>query len=294
MIGALVALISLDVTRRLVAGGIVATTLTVVGATNATPIVIETSAPHGLIRPAHAVVADVAGNDAANGVWVLTPTDTTHVSLSTFTPAGAPLLSVGTGSYTSGGTMSIAFPDGSILLGRRNVAMNMAVTTPRIVFVPIGSPAWELDPYGGVIPATSIPRTLASQTTEQIAMKRSRQLTTERQRFEVHVTGCASPPSPDFGDFDVTQALYQELYASMFDLVTPDRARILSGSWVSQTPDIQTLDTRGQKWVGIVEIAQPVTDNPLSFIPTSTDGTISINFINGASGDATVVIIPPV
>lgn len=294
MIGALIALLSLDVTRKLVAGGIIATSLTVVGATNATPIVLETSAPHGLIRPSHAVVADVAGNDAANGVWVLTPTDTTHVSLSTYTPAGVPTLSVGTGTYTSGGTISIAFPDGSILLGRRNVAMNMAVTTPRIVFVPLGSPAWELDPYGGIIPSTAFPRTLASQTTEQIAMKRSRQLCTERQRFEVHVTGCASPPSPDFGDFDVTQALYQELYGSMFDLITPDRARVLSGAWTSQTTDIQSLDTRGQKWVGIVEIAQPVTDSPLSFIPSSTDGTISINFINGASGDATVVTIPPV
>ncbi len=293
MIGALVALLSLDVTRKLVAGGRVCTTLTVVGATNATPIVIETSAAHGLIRPAHAVVADVAGNDAANGVWVLTPTDATHVSLSTYTPAGVPTLSVGDGSYVSGGTIQIAFPDGSILLGRRNVAMQMATATPRIVFVPIGSPAWELDPYGGIIPPSPIPRTLASQTTEQIAMKRSRQLCTERQRFEVHVTGCATPPDPDFGDFDVTQALYQSLYGSMFDLITPDRARVLSGNWASQSADIQTLDTRGQKWVGVVEIAQPVTDSPLSFIPSSTDGTFVINFINGSSGDATIVTLPP-
>jgi hypothetical protein len=171
--------------------------------------------------------------------------------------------------------------------------MNMAVVTPRIVFVPLGSPAWELDPYGGVIPTSPRPRTLASQTTEQIAMKAARQLVTERQRFEVHVTGCANPPDPDFGDFDVAQALYHTLYGSMFDMISPDRARVLSGTWVSQTLDIQTLDTRGQKWVGVVEIAQAVTDSPLSFIPTSTDGTISINFVNGSSGDATVVMIPP-
>ncbi len=294
MIGALVALLSLDVTRKLVAAGAIATTFTVIGATNATPIVLETDDEHGLVRPTHAVVSGVAGNAAANGVWVLTPTDPTHVALSTFTPGGIVTPSVGSGPYTSGGAIDVAFPDGSILLGRRNVAMSMAVVAPRIVFVPMGSPAWEIDPYGGVIPTTPRPRTLATQTTEQIVMKAQRQLNTEKQRFEVHVTGCASPPDPDFGDFDVTQALYQTLYGSMFDMITPDRAKVLSGRWVSQSEDVHTLDARGQKWVGIVEICQPVTDSPLSFIPTSTDGTMSINFINGASGDATVVLIPPV
>ncbi len=294
MIGALVALLSLDMTRKLVAAGIVATTFTVTGATNATPIVLTTSAAHGIVRPVHGVVADVAGNDEANGVWVLTPTDPTHLSLSTYSRGGIPTPSVGSGSYSSGGTIQIAFPDGSILLGRRNVAMSTATATPRIVFVPTGSPAWELDPYGGVIPTSPRPRTLATQTTEQIVMKQSRQLNTERQRFEVHVTGCASPPDPDFGDFDTTQAIYQSLYGSLFDAVSPDRARVLGGSWVSQGQDIQTLDTRGQKWVGIIEIAQPVTDSPLDFIPVSTTGTFSINLVNGSSGDATVVLIPPV
>ncbi len=289
MIGALVALLSLDMTRKLVAAGMATSVLTIVGATTTTPIVLEMSTAHGLTRPVHGVVANVGGMAEADDVWVCTPTDSTHLALSTYSPGGIPTASIGAGTYSSGGTVSIAFPDGSILLGRRNIAMQTSVATPRIVFVPVGSPRWELDPYGGVIPASNLPRTLASQTTEQIVMKQHRQLTSERQRFEVHVTGCASPPDPDFGDFDVTQAIYQSLYGTMFNLIGPDRCTVLGGHWPSQDETIQTLVTRGQKWVGSVEIVQPVIDDPLAFVPASTDGTISVNFFNGSSGDATVI-----
>lgn len=293
MIGALISYLSLDVTRKLVAASIIAKTLTIAAATNATPVVVTTSAPHGFNRPAHGVVEGVGGNTGANGLWVLTPASASTFTLSTFDGQGNVVNSIGTGVYTSGGTIKIAFPDGSILLGRRNVAMQMAVATPRIVFVPVGSSAWTLDAYGGVIPPATLPRTRASETAEQQTMKLARQLTTERQKFEVHVTGCAEPASPDFGDFDVTQALYQTLYGSMFDLITPDRARVLGGSWVSQDVTIQTFDTRGQKWVGIVEIAQPVTDNPLSFVPSGTFGTITIGLEGASSGDQTIIVTGP-
>ncbi len=292
MIGALVALLSLSTTERLVAAGVVAMTLSVTGATNATPVVVQTATPHGLIRPAHGVVANIGGNADANGTWVLTPTDATHLRLSTFSNQGAYQDSVGSGSYTSGGTIQIAFPDGSILLGRRNVAMQTSVATPRIVFVPMGSPAWDLEPYGGVIPPGMLPRTLAAETPEQRTMKQSRQLATEAFRFEVHVTGCASPPSPDFGDFDVTQALYQTLYGVIHDRITAPRGRVLGGRWASQDEDVQQLDVRGQKWIGIVEIQQPVIDNPLAFIPTGTVGIITVNFAGGSSGDQTIIVTP--
>lgn len=293
MIGALISYLSLDVTRKLVAASIIAKTLTITAATNATPVVLTTSAPHGFNRPAHGVVSGVGGNTGANGLWVLTPATASTFTLSTFDGQGNVVNSIGTGPYTSGGTIQIAFPDGSILLGRRNVAMQMAVATPRIVFVPIGSSSWALDAYGGVIPPATIPRSRSSETAEQQTMRLARQLITERQKFEVHVTGCAEPASPDFGDFDVTQALYQTLYGSMFDLITPDRARVLGGEWVSQDVAIQTFDTRGQKWVGIVEIAQPVTDNPLSFVPSGTFGTITVGLEGASSGDQTIIVTGP-
>jgi hypothetical protein len=294
MIGALISLISLDVTKKLVAAGVVFSTLSVVGASNVTPIVLTTSAPHRLVRPSHGVVAGVAGNANANGTWVLTPTGASTLRLSSYDAQGIPYAPSGSGSYTSGGTVKIAFPDGSILLGRRNMALATAVVSPRIVFVPVGSPVWELDPYGGVPMPATLPRARSSETAEQQAMMLQPQLITERSRFEVHVTGCSNPPDPDFGDFDATQSLYHMLYASMYKLISPARAKVLVGKWTSQGEDTQTtlLDSRGQKWVGVVEISQPVTESPLSFVPMSTVAEIIVSLPSAASADQTIIVVP--
>jgi hypothetical protein len=68
---------------------------TVTGATNASPIVIQTSAAHGLTSGDSVRVAGVQGNAGANGTWVATVVDSTHFSM---------LGSVGSGAYTTGGT----------------------------------------------------------------------------------------------------------------------------------------------------------------------------------------------
>lgn len=68
---------------------------TVTGATNATPIVITTSASHLFGTKDWVVIANVAGNTAANGTWQIT-----KLSATTFSLTG----SVGSGAYTSGGT----------------------------------------------------------------------------------------------------------------------------------------------------------------------------------------------
>lgn len=73
----------------------IVTALTVTNATNATPIVITTSANHGLNTGDGIRIASVLGNTAANGDWVVTAISATTFSLNT---------SVGNGAYTSGGT----------------------------------------------------------------------------------------------------------------------------------------------------------------------------------------------
>lgn len=287
MIGPLVSLLSLEMTRRLVAAGLVFSSLTITAATNATPIVVTTSTAHGFIRPTHAWISGVAGNTAANGAWVLTPVGETRLRLSSYDLQGAPVVSAGSAAYSSGGTIQTAFPDGSILLGRRNVAMQMAVATPRIVFVPVGSPAWTLDPYGGVGATGAIPRSVSGQTAEQKTMALQRQIATEKQRFEVHVTGSAVPSDPDFGDFDVTQTIYQTLYSVMFDVLSSPRVAVLSGDWVSQRLNVGQLDSRGQKWVGMIEIMQPVVQHPLAFIQSIAGAGANVQHANSfTSADA--------
>jgi hypothetical protein len=69
----------------------------VTGATKASPIVIQTSAAHGLASGAIATVSGVNGNTSANGAFKITVVDATHFSLNGTT---------GNANYTSGGTWS--------------------------------------------------------------------------------------------------------------------------------------------------------------------------------------------
>lgn len=71
---------------------------TVTGATNASPIVI-TSTAHGLTTGTRVTVAGVGGNTAANGDFTITKIDANTFSLDG---------STGNGAYTSGGTWHVS------------------------------------------------------------------------------------------------------------------------------------------------------------------------------------------
>ena len=73
---------------------------TIVGATNASPIVITVQNTHNLLTGDTAIIASVGGNTAANGTWIITRISTTQFSLNG---------SSGNGSYTSGGTSTQKF-----------------------------------------------------------------------------------------------------------------------------------------------------------------------------------------
>lgn len=289
MIGALVAIISLNFTTILVNAGQVAATLPITGATATTPVAITCPA-HGvpLGRVVHGVVAGVGGVTGANGTWVATPTDADTFTLSAFTGQGATFPSVGVGSYTGGGTLSYAFPDYQILLGRRFVALGTAVASPRIVFVPTTEPAFGFDEYGGVFTS---PPGAGRGNAEQQAEKLQPQLATQHTTFEVYVTGAANPPSPDFGDFDAAQAIAQGLYASMFDTMGA-RVKMLRGDWPSQKVSSGTQTQRGQQWMGIFSFSQPVTDAPLTFVPSGTSLVITVEPQGGSGSDVVTITIP--
>jgi hypothetical protein len=89
----------------LVATGLSIAGTSVSGATNASPIAIATSTPHGLSTGGQVAIDAVHGNLAANGYWVVTVVDTTHFTLNG---------STGSGAYTSGGTV-YAIPSTALL-----------------------------------------------------------------------------------------------------------------------------------------------------------------------------------
>ena len=82
-----------------------AATLVVSGATNATPIVITTTAAHGLQTGERVIVSGVVGNLAANGVFFVAVTDVDKFALYGIWSGGAVANPVaGSGAYTSGGS----------------------------------------------------------------------------------------------------------------------------------------------------------------------------------------------
>jgi hypothetical protein len=76
--------------------GVPPATITITGATNATPIIVLTSTAHGIVDVSYGTVSGVGGNLGANGSWIVRRVDATHLEL-----CG----SAGTGAYTSGGTL---------------------------------------------------------------------------------------------------------------------------------------------------------------------------------------------
>lgn len=288
MIAAFVSLISLNLTLSLVQDyGVIYKTLPITGATVTTPIKV-TSAAHGIPagRLIHGIVSGVSGTTEANGLWILTPVDADTFALTTLDAQGNVVESVGANAYISGGQVQWALPDGQILLGRRNKMLATMAATPRFVFIPTTGRAWSFESYGGagpdLVPAAVPP---ARGSAQQQTMKLEPQLATQFTTFEVYVNG-AGPDygdaiNPDYADFEATQALVHALYAQLFDAVGGvPRAKILRESWPSQAETQGSQTQRGQQWMGVLEIQQPVVKPPKQFVPTGVSATLIVEPVN--------------
>jgi hypothetical protein len=106
-------------------------TLTVAGATNASPIVITTTAPHGLVTGAQVAISLVQGNTAANGTFTITVTGP-----NSFTLDG----SSGNGVWTAGGVVTLP---GALSLSQ---ALNASIADVTTIAATLGAGAPSLDP----------------------------------------------------------------------------------------------------------------------------------------------------
>jgi hypothetical protein len=82
-----------------VGNGLTGTVLNVTNATNTSPVVVTTSTPHGVTDVAYMTSASIGGNAGANGTFIVSAVTATTLRLRG---------SVGTGAYTSGGTITPA------------------------------------------------------------------------------------------------------------------------------------------------------------------------------------------
>jgi hypothetical protein len=105
--------------------------ITITAATNASPIVCSTAAPHNLTTGQTVNVTGALGNTAANGQWIITVTTATQFSLTG---------STGNGTYTaSSGTVWNGFQnDGYQCLFSYDVRTNQAYTAGQTAITMIG------------------------------------------------------------------------------------------------------------------------------------------------------------
>lgn len=94
---ALLAISAFGVQLR-IGNGVPLAPLTIIGASNTSPILVETGSPHGVTDVSHATVTGVGGTTAANGAWIVARVNDTQLQLRG---------SIGNGIYSAGGTITI-------------------------------------------------------------------------------------------------------------------------------------------------------------------------------------------
>jgi hypothetical protein len=259
----LVKYISADVCKALVAANLIAATFSVTAATNATPIVITTNKAHLLYNDAIVTITGVAGNTAANDDWNVTVVTPTTFALNN---------SVGSGAYTSGGTVSVALSGGKILLGRQWDRQNQA--SPRIIFIPIGGDFPARDQY-----ATA---TIPYPTDPQHTALSEPGVLTNRNVFEVLVWGASSPPDPDT-NFTVTELLRDQVIRTA-DRLFRGNYSCKSGQWKDQTVQASADMKLGHLYSFQLTIDAPVTAVAMPFAPNGVGATIGIYFQPDSGG----------
>jgi hypothetical protein len=110
----------------------------VLGATNASPIVLQVPSAAGLSTGMVGLVSGVQGNTAANGYWTMTVVDGTHVSLNG---------STGNGTWTQGGVVEAsdlglvdsiiqAYADPNAVTALTQSAQGTSISVSCTVYVP--------------------------------------------------------------------------------------------------------------------------------------------------------------
>ena len=268
------------------------------GATNASPIVVTTSTPHGLVQPvggAKVVRVDgVLGNTAANGVWTTNVLSTTTLEL---------LGSTGNGAYSGGGTLLGPLPqvnalvglfsqeviwrlaargmsplkEGRILLGE--VHQMEQTAPPRILFVPTTNEFSEggAPEMGGVANKTNL-----RNSVERRAQLAQRPIASDHQHFEVRVWGAADvvagldPTMQKELDIGATQDLLDVLIVSLFKTAV-GTFEISKGRW-TQSKKLETQNMNlGLEYVFDLKVRRPVLDDAYGFAPAGVRNSNTTN-----------------
>lgn len=148
-----------------------------------------------------------------------------------------------------------ALTDGAILLGQQHLVEQSA--PPRIIFIPKSSAFSVPSPASASNVSTNTP--YSTEGRRQIAQ---RSIATDSVTFEVRCWGSSIPADPN-NDFDVTQALYQQVIASAHVLCA-GAYKVGNGAWT----DTSQLFRDGREFVFSLTLATPVLGTLLSRAPS--------------------------
>ena len=236
----------------------------VIGATNTTPIVVTTDAPHGFAyNRADVTISGVTGNTAANAPVVGIVTGDSTLALYTNDPATGALIPVaGTGVYTGGGIVQSSLVGGRILLGVKKEAD--ASAPPRIVMSPIGSAYDSKRVTSGFL------------TNAELALQRqARSLATDQVMFRVYCWG--GNGVDDEVDFDLTQVLADQVIQSV-QVIASGCAEPKAGTWADQSSRSAQATRLGHVFVFTLAIDRPVLDVLLPYAPSNLAGIETLTF----------------
>lgn len=153
-----------------------------------------------------------------------------------------------------------ALTDGEILLGRQEQFAQSA--PPRIIFTPARSSFPAKDVYN-----RSLLSLMNPYSTEALAQIAQRAIRSDNLTFEVRCWGSADPPDPA-NDFDITQAYYQQVIASVHSLC-PGAFSVENGTWTDSTYTSAQLFRDGREFVFGLTFYTPVLDQLLEFAPSN-------------------------
>lgn len=180
--------------------------------------------------------------------------------------------------------------DGKILIGRQ--AQYEQSAPPRVLMVPIGSPA-----FGGALAYSSKP----INSDEARKQRAQRPIMTEYQRFEFRCWGTSNSTDPldvRDDDFTMTEALYEMLIQSMaapaiedntgpavLGPMTKDGWQVEAGAWTDATFGAPQNIVYGREFVFTIRIAKPILDRLYEFAPADVkpQATTNLTIPSGAS-----------
>lgn len=161
-----------------------------------------------------------------------------------------------------------ALVDGAILLGPQHDDQH--ASPPRIIFDPVSNTFDRRSPTQPLGP---------SDSSSYKAMLANPWLLTDIKRFRVNIWGVryvsGAPSTDPDQDYSYTEAMRDVLFQSLYALMGGNFI-VGPGKWIDSLPTAPKLMELGRMFETTIDIATPVLQNTIPFVPSGTTGELTV------------------